>query len=131
MAYSEELAQRIRDCLEDRVPFEERKMFGGLCFTVHGHMVAGVVDDELMVRVGPDAYEACLKKPHAREMDFTGRPLKGMVYVGVAGIKTKRSLTTWLGRGVEFVGSLPPKKPKKPRPRKRKAPARRPPVSTR
>jgi hypothetical protein len=62
-----------------------------------------------MLRVGPDAYEACLEKPHAREMDFTGKPMRGMIYVGEAAIEDDADLATWVGRGVAFAGSLPPK----------------------
>ena len=87
MAYDEILAERIRVVIEDQPEASERKMFGGLCF-----MVAG--------KVGPDAYEAALCKPHAREMDFTGRPMRGMVYVEVAGIRTRRQLSTWVSRGM-------------------------------
>ena len=122
MAFSTHLADRIRAALAERDDVEEKKMFGGLCFMVAGHMCVGIVGDDLMVRVGPDAYEASLAKPHARHMDFTGRPLKGMVYVEATGITTKRTLTTWVGRGLSFVLSLPPKAPKprrSPRPRRR------------
>ena len=79
MAYDEGLAQRLREVVEEQPGIAERKMFGGLCFLVSGNMCLGVVKDELMVRVGPDAYETCLAEPHARKMDFTGRAMKGMV----------------------------------------------------
>ena len=109
MAYDEGLAQRMRECLEDEPAVVEKKMFGGLCFMIRGHMAAGIVGDELMVRVGPDAYEKCLALPHAREMDFTGRSMKGMVYVRPAGFRTKASLERWVGRGLSFVKCLPAK----------------------
>jgi len=109
MAYDEGLAERIREALEDREDVTERKMFGGLAFLVGGNMCAGVVKDELMVRVGPDAYEACLARPHARKMDFTGRPMKGMVYVGCDGFESDRDLRAWIERGVRFAASLPAK----------------------
>ena len=72
-------------------------------------MAFGIVGDELMVRVGPDAYEACLARPHAREMDFTGRAMKGIVYVGTDGFAEDDDLAAWLARGLEFAGSLPAK----------------------
>jgi TfoX/Sxy family transcriptional regulator of competence genes len=109
MAYSEELADRTRDELSRRTEFNERKMFGGLTFMVNGHMCCGIVGDELMVRVGPGAYEAALEEPHAREMDFTGRSLRGMVYVSPHGVGTNEQLALWVERGLEFVRSLPPK----------------------
>lgn len=109
MAYSEELAARIRDVFGADPQQTERKMFGGLCFMVGGHMACGVVGDELMVRVGPEGYEAALRHPHAREMDFTGRPLKGMIYVGVEGLVDREDLAYWVEQGASFCRSLPPK----------------------
>jgi hypothetical protein len=87
-------------------------MFGGLAFLVGGHMCAGVVGDELMVRVGPDAYEPALRRPHARRMDFTGRPMQGFVYVGCPGFEADRDLGDWVTRGVACAASLPAKKKK-------------------
>ncbi len=109
MAYDEALAERIRDLLTRRSDVAERRMFGGLCFLVGGHMACGIVGDELMVRVGPEAYEDRLARPHARVMDFTGRISKNMVYVGIQGFETAEALEDWVGAGVAFAGSLPPK----------------------
>ena len=109
MAYDEILADRIRRTLDSRPDYSEKKMFGGLCFMLGGHMCCGVNGTELMVRVGPDAYQDALAQPHARLMDFTGRPLKGMVFVDEAGIASDDGLAEWVGRGVAFAGSLPPK----------------------
>jgi hypothetical protein len=72
-------------------------------------MCAGIVGDELMLRVGPEAYQSALARPHAREMDFTGRSLRGMVYVGVDGFSDDADLDSWLELGAAFAGSLPPK----------------------
>ena len=113
MAFDEKLAERVRAVLDAEPRVEEKKMFGGLCFMVRGHMSVGIVDDELMVRVGGDAYDEALKKPHAREMDFTGKPLRGMVYVAKPGIKTKRQLESWVERGAAFARSQPIKAKKK------------------
>jgi len=109
MAYDEGLAQRLRETLTDRPGLTEKKMFGGLCFLVDGNMACGIVGEELMVRVGPEAYEDCLSLRHAREMDFTGRALRGMVYVSADGIADDGDLTDWAERGASFAGSLPPK----------------------
>lgn len=87
----------------------EKKMFGGLSFMVKGHMCCGVVGDELMVRVGPDGYEAALERPHARPMDFTGKPLKGFVYVAAQGFSTQSTLERWIRLALEFVETLPAK----------------------
>ncbi len=109
MAYDEQLADRIRRAAGDELGVGEKKMFGGLCFLLHGNMAFGVVGDELMVRVGPDAWAEALRQPHAREMDFTGRSMKGFVYVGVDGLAEDADLQAWLDRGVAFAGSLPAK----------------------
>jgi TfoX/Sxy family transcriptional regulator of competence genes len=110
MAYSEGLASRIRTVLSRRRGITgERQMFGGVCFTMNGHMVCGVVKDDLMVRVGPDAYEKSLRRAHARPMDFTGRPMDGFVYVAAAGLKSAASLKSWIGAGVAHARTLQPK----------------------
>ncbi len=109
MAYDEGLTQRIREHLDDRLDVIEKKMFGGAAFMLGGTMCCGVVADELMVRVGPDAYQESLALPHAREMDFTGRPMRGMLYVGVDGIDADEDLASWIDRGVGFASSLPAK----------------------
>jgi len=115
VAYDERLADQVRAVLTGVPGLQEKRMFGGLCFLVHGNMACGIVKDVLMVRVGPDAYGAALTEPHAREMDFTGRPLKGMVYVDSAGVQTPKTLSAWVKRGVAFAGALPQKRPKGPK----------------
>ena len=109
MAYDEGLGERVRDVLVGLNGISERKMFGGLCFMLNGNMTCGIVGDELMVRVGPDAWPEAIKIPHAREMDFTGKSMKGMVYVGTEGFAEDVDLREWVGRGTAFAGSLPPK----------------------
>ena len=109
MAYDEKLADRVRGVLKRRRGIREKKLFGGLAFMVNGHMACGLIGDELMVRVGPDAYEAALRKPHAREMDFTGRAMKGMVYVAPRGLQRTSSLRAWVEQGLSYARSLPPK----------------------
>lgn len=114
MAYNEHLAERIRRALSNRHDVEEKKMFGGVCYLIKGKMAAGIVRDDLMIRVVPAKYEAARAKPHCREMDFTGKPLKGFLYVGAEGIDTERELEEWLQFGIEFVENAParPKKSK-------------------
>ncbi|MGB2756595.1 MAG: TfoX/Sxy family protein [Acidimicrobiia bacterium] len=109
MAIDEGLAERVRDLTADRPGMSERKMFGGLCFMQNGNMCCGIVGSELMVRVGVEAYEQALAFPAAREMNFTGRSMRGMVYVGEAGLSEDEDLSAWLERGLEYAGSLPPK----------------------
>ena len=112
MPYDEGLAERIREQFQNRGDVVEKKMFGGLCFMVSNHMCCGIVKDTLMLRVGPLNYEACLAKPHVSEMDFTGKAMKGMVYVAAEGFASDADLAQWLHIGTRFVESLPPKKSK-------------------
>lgn len=101
MAYDEKLEARVRAFLEgEQVPYETKHMFGGVCFLVAGKMALGIVKDDLMVRVGVEAYEDALESPHAREMDFTGKPLKGMVYVSQGGLTQHAGLARWLNAGI-------------------------------
>lgn len=109
MAYDEGVAERLRDLYGDAPGVSEKKMFGGLAFLVGGHMSCGVVGETLMVRVGPDAYEDALSRPHARQMDFTGKPMKGFVYVDPAGFASDEALRSWVGLSLDFVSSLPSK----------------------
>ena len=109
MPFDQGLAERIRRVLADRGDVVERKMFGGLCFMVSGNMCCGIVDDTLMARVGPDNYEEFLGEEHAREMDFTGKPLRGMIYVSPEGIDAEDDLETWVNRCIDFVETLPAK----------------------
>ncbi len=109
MAFDEGLAERVRESLSDRLDLSEKKMFGGLCFLLGGNMCCGIVGEELMLRVGPDAYGATLALAHAREMDFTGRALRGMVYIGTDGLTEDSELERWLGIAVDFAGRLPAK----------------------
>ncbi|MCH8327082.1 MAG: TfoX/Sxy family protein [Candidatus Marinimicrobia bacterium] len=107
MAYDEGLAQRVRELCGDGL--DEKKMFGGLGFFDRGNMAFGVMGDLLMVRVGPEIYESALSQPHVREMDFTGRPMRGMIYVDPPGIEDDDDLQAWLEKGLKFTSSLPAK----------------------
>ena len=109
MAYDEGLAQRIREHFDDIENVVEKKMFGGLCFMVDNHMCVGIVKDTLMARVGPQNYAKCLRKSYVREMDFTGKPLRGMVYVEPAGIENDKDLNEWINTCLLFIKTLPPK----------------------
>ena len=109
MAFDEGLAQRVREALADRPDVVEKRMFGGLAFMVRGHMTVGIREDDLMVRVGKDAYEDALSRPGAREMDFTGRALKGFVYVAPEGLESDDDLAGWVRRGVDHTNTLPEK----------------------
>jgi len=116
MAYDEALAARVRKQLAAQRGMSERRMFGGLCFLLKGHMCAGITGLTLMLRVGPERYADALARPHAREMDFTGRALKGMIYVDPPGIASAAGLGRWLGMAVAFAGSQPAKPAAKAKP---------------
>jgi TfoX/Sxy family transcriptional regulator of competence genes len=110
MAYDDALAGRIRDVLAargDRV--REQKMFGGLAFMVDGHMTVGVVKNELMARVGPEGEDDALAQPHARLMDFTGRPMTGFVLVAAPAVVSDGDVKVWVDRSLAFTTTLPPK----------------------
>lgn len=109
MACDEGVAERIREVFADRQDMIEKKMFGGIAFMHRGNMCCGIVDDMLMARVGPGAYEEALGRPHTRVMDFTGKSLKGFVYVEAAGFAEDDDLRAWLALCEAFTGSLPPK----------------------
>jgi hypothetical protein len=115
MGYDETTAGRVRRVLDGRDDVVEKKMFGGLCFMVGGHMCCGLTSTAFMVRVGPEAFEQALAQPHARPMDFTGRPSTGMVYVDPPGYGTDAALARWVRRGLDFVATLPPRGARKPR----------------
>jgi TfoX/Sxy family transcriptional regulator of competence genes len=117
MSYDENLAARIRRVLAKRTDVVEKKMFGGLCFMVGGAMCCGLTKTDFMVRVGPGQYDDALAQPYARPMDFTGRPLAGMVYVAPEGVQSTAALAKWVGLGVSFVSSLPSTGAKKSDPR--------------
>src|SRR5689334_5095193 len=109
MAYDPGLAQRIREALEDRPGIAEKAMFGGLAFLVDGKMFVGVQGSVLMARVGPERHSDALAVPHVREMDFTGRPMKGYVYVDPPGLREDKDLQAWVRWCVDHVSALPPK----------------------
>jgi len=110
MAYSEALADRIRGVLGRRQRISEKRMFGGLAFLVDGKMFCGVIESDLMARVGPKAWERALARPYARPMDFTGRPLTGYVYVAPPGVRTAASLRKWVEQALGYTRTLPGQK---------------------
>ena len=109
MAYNKELAERIREKLRNLPAFMERKMFGGVCFLLHGNMACGILNDDMIIRVGKDAYESALALPHTRKFDITGRAMTGWVMVSPEGHGSDQELDAWLQKGVDLATSLPPK----------------------
>lgn len=109
MAYNLNLAQRIREIVYGQKDASERKMFGGICFMIGGNMVCGVVGDELMARINPEKHASALEKAHVKPMEFTGRSMKGYLFIEPEGIKTKRELAYWVNQGVRIAQSIPAK----------------------
>lgn len=113
MAYDNALADRVREIFDDVECVREIKMFGGLCIMVNEHMCCGVLGDRLIARLGGERAQAALKRKHAALFDFTGKPMKGILVIDQQGLKTKAQLQFWIDAALEFVSTLPPKKPKK------------------
>ena len=109
MAHDEKLAERIRACLDGRRDVVEKKMFGGLTFMISGHMACGVMKDQLVLKVGDELYQSVVTRPHARPMDFTGKPMRGMVYVAPAGYKNAATLRSLVDLAVGQAESQPSK----------------------
>ena len=112
MAYNEQLAARIRKVLTkhpEDFAVTEKKMFGGLAFMVNGNMCCGVMPDCLMFRLGNEGTAAALDEAHTRPMDFTGKPIKSMLYLDAPGFEADADLRAWVARAVRFARTLPAK----------------------
>ncbi len=103
MAYDELLSDRIKQTLNDKkVPFDEKKMFGGVAFMVDEKMCVGVIKDNLMARVDPEFHDEAITNKSCRAMDFTGRPMKGFVYIEPTGIDMDVDLSYWIDKALEY-----------------------------
>ncbi|MDA0681268.1 MAG: TfoX/Sxy family protein [Proteobacteria bacterium] len=109
MPFDEGVAERLREVFDSRNDVVEKKMFGGIAFMHRGNMCCGIVNDALMARVGPDAYETALSRPHTRKMDFTGKAMKGFVYVDPEGFAEDGELRDWVALCEVYTRSLPAK----------------------
>lgn len=109
MAFDEGLAQRVREALGSRANVTEKRMFGGLAFLLDGKMFVGISGSKLMARVGLKRYQDALALPHVREMNFTGRPMKGYVYIDPPGLAEDIELSAWVSWCAGYVEGLPPK----------------------
>jgi TfoX/Sxy family transcriptional regulator of competence genes len=109
MAYDQRLADDVRARIGDRPDLTEREMFGGIAFMIGGNMAVGVSGDELMVRIGKEAHDDLVTEPGARTFDMSARPMRGWLSVSAEGFGTDASLDSWIGRGVSYAESLPPK----------------------
>jgi TfoX/Sxy family transcriptional regulator of competence genes len=113
MAYNEKLSDRIREALAETPKVEEKFMFGGVCYMVNGKMCIGVVKDEMMCRIDPELYEEVLEKRGCREMVFTGKPMKGYVFVNDDGMKSKKEFDYWISLSLAFNKKAKASKKKK------------------
>ena len=109
MAASKLLVERIRHLLSQRRGITEKKMFGGVCFLLNGNMLVAVWNDSLIARLGVEQAEIALTEPDVREMDLTGRPMKGWIIVEPDGIDSDQQLTRWIDLSMTFVRTLPAK----------------------
>ncbi len=110
MAYDLDLANRLREQLADQDGVSEKAMFGGLAFLLHGNMVVSAFSrGGLMVRVGPDAIDEALSRPHTETIEMRGRPMPGWIHVAAEGVKTRPQVAAWVRRALEFTNTLPPK----------------------
>jgi TfoX/Sxy family transcriptional regulator of competence genes len=113
MAYNEKLADMTREIIsETQKNVEEKKMFGGLCFMVNDKMCVGVESERLMVRIDPEIYDEVLEKDGCSPMDFTGKVMKGFIYVDADAIKTKKKLWYWINLALEYNRIAKPSKKK-------------------
>jgi TfoX/Sxy family transcriptional regulator of competence genes len=113
MAYNEKLNDRIREALANLPKVEEKHMFGGTCYMLNGKMCVGVVKDEMMCRINPEVYEVALQKVGCREMVFTGKPMKGYVFVNEDGLKGQKQFDYWINLCLEFNSQAKSSKKKK------------------
>jgi TfoX/Sxy family transcriptional regulator of competence genes len=113
MAYDENLASRLRTAIAKRSAFTEKKMFGGLAIMVDEKMCCGVLENYLVARIGPDNFTQAIKLKNVRPMDFTGKPMKGYVYVNSKGLLTSPALQRWVDMAFEFTKSVKQKPSKK------------------
>jgi TfoX/Sxy family transcriptional regulator of competence genes len=113
MAYDQDLAARIRAAIGARPSITEKQMFGGIAFMLDGKMFVGVVKDDLMARVGPERFDDWLKKPGARQMDHTGRPMTGYAFVSPDGLATDEELRQWVEQCAAYVATVPAAKKKR------------------
>lgn len=118
---NEELVDLVRQTIGPRQDIAEKRMFGGVAFLLDGKMTCGVVGNDLMLRISPEDFDAALSEDHIRPMDFTGRPMRGFLYLSREGWKNKKSRKRWVDGGIAYAASLPAKKPRKARPRSKRS----------
>ena len=124
MAFDEDLADRMRAILAPEPGLTERKMFGGIAFMLNGNMVCGVIGKDLMARIGAERYDEALDAPHVRPMDFSGRPMVGLIYVSPDGVASDDALRAWVDVSLDYARALPPRSAEEKAPRRSSKKAR-------
>jgi len=109
MAFDAHLAERVRALLSERADVDERRMFGGLGLMVAGNMCVGVMEEDLIVRLDPEEEAGAVAEPGARPFDFTGRPMRGWLFVSPDATAEDADLERWVRRAEDYAASLPPK----------------------
>ena len=107
--FSQELADRVLGVIGDQPSLEQKRMFGGMAYMLRGNLACGVIEDDLIVRVPKEDYPRVLGRPHVREMDYSGRAMRGWVVVGPGGTDTDAGLSEWVRCGASTALSLPAK----------------------
>lgn len=106
----EEMADKVRHLLIDDPNIAEKKMFGGICFMLNGNMLCGPIKNgDMMFRVGKAQEAEALGREGAREMDFTGKVMKGFVFVSADTLQEDKRIYEWITLATNFVGNLPAK----------------------
>jgi TfoX/Sxy family transcriptional regulator of competence genes len=113
MAYNEQLADRVRAALEATPRVVEKKMMGGLTFMVNSKMCVGIVKDDLMLRIAPEEYEQALERKGCREMNFTGKPMRGFVFVDEEGLRNRKDFMYWIDLAMAYNKKAKASKKKK------------------
>jgi TfoX/Sxy family transcriptional regulator of competence genes len=114
MAYDEGLADRVRSMIgRTHTNIEEKRMFGGLCFMVNDKMCVGVEKERLMVRLDPALTDEVMQRPGVKPMDFTGRAMKGFVFVAAATLAEDKALEYWLNFALEYNKIAKPSRKRK------------------
>ena len=109
MVFDEGLTQRVREILSDWPGYEEKNMFGGIGFILHGNMACGVIREDLIIRVGAENYTRALLEPDVELFDMTGRAMKGWVVIKEPGYRADNSLKSWVEQGAAYALTLPAK----------------------
>ena len=114
MAYDEYLAERVRNAFQQKgVSYEEKKMMGGVCYLVNEKMCAGIVKNLLMARIDPERNEEALARKGCREMDFTGKKMKGFIFIEPEGMDMEEELHSWLQMALDYNPKAKSSKKKK------------------